>query len=288
MIQPAGRRLAQEPAGVLGYVLRLLAADELRVFPVRYGVLADAVGGQRHRVPRRLVLGDAFTGVSAHQERAGRDVDRLRLERLARDHRPGVGAGGLPDPPLFRQVNRTGIHQSGRSRTVPRATAIARSASPSRRSSRKRTGMNAAAVFMVKLPCMAITAGMPASARRGPRPASAPLILRGGLGLSGAGALARDEHSQPGAVVQLLDAGRELTAGNPLAGAVFLLQEQPWLAVGQHAVGDQVEDVAAIAEACDDLLEGDLSPHRQLGCRDFAQARRAQPPTPGRCSPAPV
>ena len=77
--------------------------------------------------------------------------------------------------PLFNRMNSAGIHQSGRSRTAPRATATARSTCPSWRSSSKKRGMNSATVCIVMLPCMANTAGIPASARRGPSAASAPV-----------------------------------------------------------------------------------------------------------------
>src|ERR1700686_4532868 len=106
-------------------------------------------------------------------------------------------------------MNRTGTYQSSRSRTTPRAAATARSICPSRCNSRKKTGMNLAIVAMVTSPCMARTAGMPASARPGRQ--MKPFLrhlLSGGLSrktlrrhrdnlwLLG-GALIRDLHESP-------------------------------------------------------------------------------------------
>ena len=99
---------------------------------------------------------------------------RSSAGHFSRPRRSSAKPGAYHRRPLFKRMNRTGTHQSIRSRTVPRATDTARSISPSRCSSWKKVGMNSAMVCIVTLPCIASTAGMPASARRGPSAARAP------------------------------------------------------------------------------------------------------------------
>jgi hypothetical protein len=65
-------------------------------------------------------------------------------------------------------MNNTGRHASCGSTTTARADATARSMRPSLQSSLKNVGMNSAMVAMRTLPCMASTAGTPASANCGP------------------------------------------------------------------------------------------------------------------------
>ena len=130
-------------------------------------------------------------------------------------------------------MNSTGIHQSGRSRTWPRAAAMARSITPSRRSSSNSTGMNWPTVSTEMLPCMAITAGTPASASRGPRAASAP--SSSGVGSAPAPALWQEASTTSRGRCCPRGCGSPVRGPvHTLSGAIRLLQEEPRLAVHQQ------------------------------------------------------
>ena len=101
-------------------------------------------------------------------------MNRLLMTELQIDFH--LSNSSLPSPakpgsyqirPLFSRRKSAGIQLSGRSRITPRATAIARSICPSFSNSRKKTGIACFTVSMLILPCIAITAGTPASASRG-------------------------------------------------------------------------------------------------------------------------
>ena len=98
--------------------------------------------------------------------------------------------------PLLRRRNRTGIQLSGGAHDRVAGRGHGAVDLPVAASSRKNTGMNRSTVAIETLPCMATTAGMPAS--RQPRPERGQRAVVRGWARRRGGALARGEHDQPG------------------------------------------------------------------------------------------
>src|SRR4051794_41761120 len=93
--------------------------------------------------------------------------DAMSEGHLSNGSPPGVTPGVYQRRPLFSRMNRVGLHQSCRSRTVARATAIARSTSPSSSRLGKNAGVDAAAGLLGKVALHTTTAGERIVGRRG-------------------------------------------------------------------------------------------------------------------------
>ena len=127
---------------------------------------------------RAISRGDPIKGSSTPAPTMGVQrrswMRRSRTGHFSKETCSSAKPGTYHRRPLRSRVYRAGTHQSGRSRTAPRAAATARSIWPSRCSSAKKTGMKRLTVSTLTFPCIASTAGTPTSASRGPSAASTP------------------------------------------------------------------------------------------------------------------